>query len=87
MKSRRRFSRFWMVLNVSLRLATYCRLKPPRVTVFFFEEDLAELQLQVRRDVVGLFHHPQILVELAGRFVQRGVLLWACLGVSSALCL
>ena len=31
-------------------------MKPPTVTVFVFEEDLAELILLVHRDVLGLFH-------------------------------
>ena len=37
--------------------------------------------------VLGLFHALQSFVEVASRFVQRGVLFWACLGVRSALCL
>ena len=59
-----------------MRLAQYCRFKPPTSTVFFFEEDFAELELHLHRgDVLGLFRNPHILVELAGRFRQRGVLL------------
>ena len=44
--------------------------------VIVFEEDFAELELHLDRgDVLGLFRNPHILVELAGRFGQRGVLL------------
>ena len=38
------------------------------------DAEAAELMLQVQREVLGLFHLLQIFVEVAGRFVQSGVL-------------